>query len=448
MKNFFILLGTLLSVNLLMAQQTLAIQYDVPACQASTYEHAIGKVCSNSNAIISCHRHSNNSDFVKSHENATHATRFDLPVGMYVNDMEILNGVVYFCGSYNVQGTSKGIVGYFNENDFVYGTVNLQYVYVSEYTSLDKLEVYLDNSENSTHIAAIGHTYVSSSAFNTGLIIININGGVVNYGIVPSAIAEQSRYYTDVAVTDKYIVSVGCYACGTQGSMWINIINKTNLLQARLYKYIDYNDESNSCYYNITEMNDDYVAISTTIYSPTDSRFHTRIYKFNVAGTQFFFSQDIPIANKIMENEMQYFREDGTLLVLQTNQYPINSNQYESLIYKLNMNNTTSYTARFIYDPDAYYYSLDRYQGSKHFIATGELKEDGHTFFKRDIDAIYYTLCFSGSTENIIIKLPPTYLNDNIYPISYTGKKMPMLTQESTYKTITTRCNDIRNNEQ
>ncbi len=405
MRRLLLLLSALLSVNYLFAQPT-AIQYDIPSCTASTYEQTIGKVSSDNVHIISCHKHTNNSDFVFSDEISTDAYIFDLPTGMYVSDMEILDGVVYFCGSYTNQGLSYGVVGYFSETDFVGSAASITYATFVNYTFFDKMEVYRDDLDNSIHLAVICHNYVSSFSFNTGLLLMNLNGGAISYYDI--SLLGNTQYFTDVAITDNYIISVGSSGCVGGNSMSLCIIKKIDLLHFYPYVVNEVSGEANSCFYNITELADDYVALSTTIYSPSDSKFYTRIHTFNISTNQFVVTQDIPIANKNMENEMLYFKEDGTLLVLQTNCYPNNNSPYESIIYKLKAFTNATYYVDLLYDQNAYYNSLDRYQGNKQFIATGELKTTGHTFFKRNIDASYNSQCFSANTEKVIITPSPT----------------------------------------
>ncbi len=445
MRRLLLLLSTLFSVNYLFAQPT-AIQYDIPSCTAGTYEHTIGKVSSDNVHIISCHKHTNNSEFVWSDNNSTNAIKFDLPAGMYVHDMEILDGVVYFCGTYPYQGGHTGVVGYFNENYFIGGstTVNYSMFPSTTYESFDKMEVYYDSSDYKIHLTTIGNAYVSPSVYNTGLLVMIISGSTISYFDIN--IPGNNQYFTDVAVTKQYIVAAGSANCAIDYGL-ITVVKKNDMSYYMLNPFHELSGNSNSCFYNIKELTGDSVALSTTIYYPSNSTYYTRIHIYDVAAKQFLHTQDFSLANKIMENEMQYFKEDGMLLVLQTNAYPNHNSPYQSIIYRLKAFATIPYTVDLLYDQNAFYYSLDKYQGNMRFIATGELKTNGHTFFIRDKNAQYKSSCFSSNTENVFIMQTPTATGSEIATPPVNNETIITITPQLFQEQVILRCIDTKNIE-
>ncbi len=141
--------------------------------------------------------------------NSVKCTR--LPDDVKVNDFEIDQRELYFCG--NKQG--YGFVGMFNITDFFFGTGNMQYYHMNSGISTNQSIDYITNLkrldftyyDTAVHLLMIGEGYHSESGKTTHDCIMDMwfytsNALAFEYTI------EDTGYlsYDDVAVTDHYIV--------------------------------------------------------------------------------------------------------------------------------------------------------------------------------------------------------------------------------------------------
>lgn len=145
--------------------------------------------------------------------------RYAIVPGLDVNDFEIYEKTVYFCGS----SPMGNIVGYFD----VYGTffmgtpaqyaimpTSLQcHVYdpnicYDDILSLKKLEI-MDNPGGLPHILLIGEASCTYSVYSVNRCIIDVYYGTSGWSVAMTQEHQSIYYYDDIAVTDNYVVAVG-----------------------------------------------------------------------------------------------------------------------------------------------------------------------------------------------------------------------------------------------
>ena len=147
----------------------------------------------------------NRVSFTLVNESITTALVLKFPLaedGFYVvNDFEILNDSVYFCGyKENWQGLKTAIFGYFALAGFP--TTNVYYYAVAGFSNFDKMDLYDD--EGHPHVVMIG------DALHQAQVIVDTREVGLNHWIFDIAdYSYQSELldirFDDVAVTDDYV---------------------------------------------------------------------------------------------------------------------------------------------------------------------------------------------------------------------------------------------------
>ncbi len=143
-------------------------------------------------------------------------THDHLPSTIRVCDMEIFNGVLYFCGVDNGPNPSLGIFGYVNVSDLADSTVpaniycqHIPYFAGLTVTSALKLEVF-KTIANDYHIVMVGDCDLSGGQSTRCLMDAYSNSPFVTYAQWDFKVAYEPmlvEYFTDVAVTDNYVVT-------------------------------------------------------------------------------------------------------------------------------------------------------------------------------------------------------------------------------------------------
>lgn len=396
MKDFTLKFKSLILLSCFIVNNSIA---QTPTTEIQSYpsslttaEEAIGRVASDSNHLITYYADNAGpykKRFVWTDPTIISGSFFDMDDLITVKDFERISDTIFFCGSDDFYG----VVGYFTESLFTTGAGAVNYTVIKEVTELEKMEVYSDPNSHSHIVAAVGCNQNNSVLFLVDFSGVNIQ---YNYFYVPVAIPSL---FQDIAVTDNYIVSIGIHN-SSFNEMFLTVIDK-NTLAANGYAYVESAGEMNSLHYSITHLEKEYVAISTLVAdtsSPT--LLSVPIHVFDASMQSFSNSQIFTVLQKDPQyNEMQYFEEYGTLLLLQNNYYP-NLNNINAVIYYLKPFKTTSYTASTIYDVNSYYYSLDRFPNS-HFLATGKTKTDNHSFMIHDSQATPKFDCILSEHEKV-----------------------------------------------
>lgn len=433
-----ILLFVLLSVAVLhnIVCQTTTSLY-VPSCAYSS-DQAIGRVSSDGSHIISYHYHSTYGEFVWPDLGTNNCHKFNLQDNIFVYDFERMGDTVFFCG-YN---KSIAIVGFFTESVFTSGSGNVFYAKVPETGCLNKMEVYSDPNTQNPVVAAVGQNGIDTNQFiTTSIFVFEFSGGNVTYKHKDYSMFWQNRIYQDIAVTDNYIVAVGiCNFASNQ--IALTTIDKKNTLFYNRYIPIEIAGNMNSINYSIEYLQDDEVAISSLVDNPsTPSIFVSPVHVFDAASATFVNSQTVPLLQKSAPyNEMKYFPDNQTLLLLQTNDYPVLFTT-NSVFYYLDPYTTIPYNALTVFDNSSYYYSLDRF-AKYSVLATGELKALSHSFLMHDITALPQFKCLDGDYNTVTPINTPL---NNPLPYDSLNDSNSFLTSFQVYTTVhgaKTMCNE------
>lgn len=141
-----------------------------------------------------------------------------------IYDFEVFNDTVYFCGSVWFGDNQKAVWGYFPLTGFP--SVNVRYI-IRNMQNLTKLDVFsIDPTMNEIHVVMVGQ-----QAPKHGIMVDEVRTGpglFVEYtGELSDVVAED---FTDVAVTEKYVVtSLKKYDLELQGGQVLFIRKPTSL---------------------------------------------------------------------------------------------------------------------------------------------------------------------------------------------------------------------------
>lgn len=122
---------------------------------------------------------------------------------LYVNDFELFERYVYFCGYKTVEGGKRAMLGYFKLDD--YPDINFYYYVLDDSKELKKLDVYKTvefQYYEQTHLVATGTT--SGSRSDVLVDMAMFTPWTLNCHMYFSN--DENENFDDVAVTDKYVV--------------------------------------------------------------------------------------------------------------------------------------------------------------------------------------------------------------------------------------------------
>ena len=414
------------------------------------WDRAIGRAADGVSRIVSYHEIAGGEFHLTDISDST-TFHFDVPVGMYVNDLEVYNDTVFFCGRYY----GRAVVGHFPLEAFAYGfypigtvlpyvappypvSISFDYYLFPEEKNMTHLEVYTSPVDGKTTVAAVGETWSSLSDVYTSLYIISLGGSTISYkefgtNTIPCGV------FQDVAVTDNYIVTTGVYPYSSSDCITMTFVDKSNTGTLHPYFY----DEPAGVWpvpiLSIEHLQEDEVAISSLVCNGSSSPYDISLHVYDVSTLTFTHSQTVPVLEKDAPgNKMLYFQEDSTLLLLHTNLYPDIDNG-SSAIYTLLPYATSNYLTNTIYNSDSSFNSLDRFQDFR-FIATGQLSDLQHSFFIHDKQASFQSSCFISDPQYVsIIKQPTELYTPYAQWYTYTTtviQEYPILTEE----TLKTKC--------
>lgn len=410
MKSHFILILGFLA---LIGVQPLAAQsdeehYETPNCSCNYVANTIGRVYETNgyDYIISYHQHNTHNEFLISdyaNPNPNNVIRMELEEGLFVNDFEILDHEVYFCGELN----NVGVIGFFDINDFLSQTAVPQYAKIYQSDMLEKMEVYVDPITTNIVIAAVGITtalYQQAPTTST-LYAIEIDpSGAINYNYFSqtnSSSIDYHYWFQDVTITKNYIVTSGVKDVAYDHFI-ISKIDKSDLSHIHYYIYQETSGQL-SDKYEIETLFKDEVALATL------NSFNTRIHTYDAISDQFLHSQDIPLEAKNPVIDLQFMDFDSSLIVLHRDEYP-NPHTTNIVMKYADPYPSAIYSVDFIYDTKAKYASLDRFPGTTFFLASGELNENNHAFLKLNKAFSGVPLCLDeNNIEAAIISFPTLF---------------------------------------
>ena len=184
------------------------------------------------------------------------------------------------------------------------------------------------------------------------------------------------------------------------------------------------------------------MVISSLLYNNTEKSFVIPLHVFDASIPDFINSQIVPVYQKTeFNNDMQYFSEDYSLLLLQRNYYPQTSAFQNPVIYDLMPYNTTPYTTNTIYDYNGNNYnSLDRFPNYS-FLASGESNTLEHLFMLRDKSASFQSYCFKTMQHTVLPIQHPTanfYYN---FPVATDSESIQVIYPDITSLQMIEDCN-------
>ncbi|MCR5193737.1 MAG: hypothetical protein K6D59_10580 [Bacteroidales bacterium] len=331
---------------------------------------------------------------------------------IHVNDLTILNDIVYFCG-HNTDG--EAVVGRFKVQDFQLSTATLQYIAISylnlnnidPITSFTKIKAYYDDDMQKVVLALVGKNQdIQNPSSNNSYLVIIIDGGnSFDYRYYKPNNPSQSEYHCieDVVITKKYVVAVGGeYSTERQGRLYR--VKKTDI-QMNNYYYDEYiiTDPDNNTFTStavVECLKDDEIAFACLRNYWGNNNTDMRVYTFDMDALQFLNVQDIPLVGKCSPKELLYMPCDGSLLMLIWDGYYGNVNTPASLVYYLNPY-SSGYTADYIYETDEAIRSIDRFADLTRFLMGGN---DGSGLTK------YWIRNKLAGTSGICIKYDQIYV--------------------------------------
>lgn len=124
---------------------------------------------------------------------------------LYMNDFEIKEKQVFFCGYIKENNTKKGILGFFPLSSFP--NVDVRYRVVEECTELKKLDVYkiynmMYGPNPEWHLVATGTT----TGVRTDVLIDMMKFTTLTYNCLIHYSFDPDEYFDDVSTTKDYVV--------------------------------------------------------------------------------------------------------------------------------------------------------------------------------------------------------------------------------------------------
>ncbi len=301
---------------------------------------------------------------------------------IHVNDLTILDDIVYFCG-YNTDG--EAVVGRFKVQDFQLNTLSLNYTTISyaggqssnPITSFTKIKAYYDNDlqKNVLALVAKNQDIPNPSYNNSYLFIIKDEGSYFNYSFIePSTSLSKYHCIEDIVITKKYIVAVGGeYSTETEGRLYK--VKKADI-SASTYPYTEHiisdPDEHTFTSIAVVEcLKDDEIAFACLRNYWGNNNTDMRVYTLDVDAMHFLNVQDVPLVGKCSPKELLYMPCDRSLLMLIWDGYYGNVNTPASLVYYLNPY-SSGYTADYIYETTMAIRSIDRFTDLTRFLMGGD----------------------------------------------------------------------------
>ena len=359
---------------------------------------------------------------------------------IHVNDLTILDDMVYFCG-YNTDG--EAVVGRFKVQDFQLSTATLQYIAISylnlnntdPITSFTKIKAYYDDDMQKVVLALVGKNQdiQNPSSNNSYLVIIKDGGNSFDYRYYKPNNPSQSEYHCieDVVITKKYIVAVGGeYSTDSQGRLYR--VKKADI-DGLVYHYTEHiisdPDEHTFTSTAVVEcLKDDDIAFACLRNYWGNNNTDMRVYTLDADAMQFLNVQDVPLVAKCSPKELLYMPCDGSLLMLIWDGYYQDEYTPASLVYYLKPY-SFGYTADYIYETNGAIRSIDRFADLTRFLMGGNKTSGFAKYWMRNKLSGSASQCIKYDQVYVrqadmpdLITLTPVNGENNrtLYPIKFT----------------------------
>ena len=364
---------------------------------------------------------------------------------IHVNDLTILDDMVYFCG-YNTDG--EAVVGRFKVQDLQMNTITLYYSTISSFnninnnnnnrpiTSFTKIKAYYDDILHEFVLALVAknQNIQDQTSNNSFLCVITDDGTSFDYHFFePTNISPCLPYHCieDVVITKKYIVAVGGnYIAEGEGRLYR--VKKADV-QAGYYncvEYIitdpDYNTFTSTAV--VECLKDDDIAFACLRNYWGNNNTDMRVYTLDADAMQFLNVQDVPLVAKCSPKELLYMPCDGSLLMLIWDGYYQDEYTPASLVYYLKPY-SFGYTADYIYETDEAIRSIDRFADLTRFLMGGNDGSGLAKYWMRNKLAGAFSGCIKYDQVYVrqadmpdLITLTPANGENNmiLYPIKFT----------------------------
>ena len=303
---------------------------------------------------------------------------------IHVNDLTILDDIVYFCG-YNTDG--EAVVGRFKVQDLQMNTITLYYSTISSFniindnrpiTSFTKIKAYYDDILHEFVLALVAknQNIQDQTSNNSFLCVITDDGTSFDYYYFePTNISPCLPYHCieDVVITKKYIVAVGGnYIAEGEGRLYR--VKKADV-QAGNYNCVEYiiTDPDYNAFTStavVECLKDDDIAFACLRNYWGNNNTDMRVYTLDADAMQFLNVQDVPLVAKCSPKELLYMPCDGSLLMLIWDGYYQDEYTPASLVYYLKPY-SFGYTADYIYETNGAIRSIDRFADLTRFLMGG-----------------------------------------------------------------------------
>ena len=362
---------------------------------------------------------------------------------IHVNDLTILNDIVYFCG-YNTDG--EAVVGRFKVQDFQMNTLSLNYTTISstggippkDITSFIKIKAYYDNDLQKNVLALVtkNQDIQSPSANNSFLCVIKDDGTSFScffYEPNSSPLYLPFHCIEDVVITKKHIVAVGGnHIAENEGRLYRVEKANINIGQCNEYIITDPDEHTFTSTAAVECIKDDEIAFACLRnYWGINNNTDMRVYTLDVDAMQFLNVQDVPLVGKCSPKELLYMPCDGSLLMLICDGYYHDIYTPASLLYYLNPY-SSGYTTDYIYETDEAIRSIDRFADLTRFLMGGNDGSGLAKYWMRNklagasshcikYDQIYVKQADMPNVNSTIINsqpTPKTLLNIDFIPIT------------------------------
>lgn len=364
------------------------------------------------NEILSSRSDATYSEFLKF--NTLLAGRIATIQDIIVSDFDVLNDYVYFCGRYLSNGQT--MFGYFKEADinsqtFQATCFELQLDYVS------RIKVYSDIVTQKVSVAINGGKYdnYDPDAFainESDLIVGQINGTNFDYytfrnpyGSYPYLINTGFNFkihYTDIVLTDDYIVSVGMNIHNAQ-EIFLSRIKKTNL---GVCDFLTISDPANLAVNTapiVEKLEGNDVAFTSLYTDVVNNVNYARVYRYDMDNFINTGIQDVALQEKATLDDLLYLPYDQSLLLLSSTSTSPASGNICSSIYYLYPYATVPYTADYMYEENERWISMERMLVS-HFVIGGEILYNERMFYVQDKQDGAFSPCHPFTTTSVLIQ--------------------------------------------
>jgi len=261
-----------------------------------------------------------------------------------VEDFQILDEYVFFCGTGSPYGSKVSIIGRFKIASLYSGIAQYEVLTLSTNNNLFRLVVY-DN--NRPHIVAIGH--IPSFGLEKGVLIECYYDNSTNdfTGIQHYYSSNTYPIFDDIIVTDNYVVIVADYR-----HLCLYRCPKNNIAAGmtnnEYHYYTSYTRQPERA--TATAMSGDTIATSCPAINTNSNEWSNNIYIFDINTMQMIDGQSVGQQEKGNSRDIIYVPQLDKLVVSHYQSVPDPSFPHTEL-FAISPFATTPYTTNAFYDP-------------------------------------------------------------------------------------------------